>query len=48
VPIAIARDYVAMASGPKRAEFYDADHALNAKARMDRDSFLKETLKLTH
>jgi cephalosporin-C deacetylase-like acetyl esterase len=46
VPLADAKDYVAMASGPKRVEFYDADHALNAKARMDRDSFLRETLKL--
>ena len=48
VPIADAKDYVAMASGPKRVEYYDADHALNAKARMDRDSFLRETLKLIH
>jgi cephalosporin-C deacetylase-like acetyl esterase len=48
VPLANAKDYVAMASGPKRAEFYDADHALNAKARMDRDSFLRKTLKLIY
>lgn len=48
VPLDDAKDYVAMASGPKTVEFYDADHALNAKARTDRDSFLKETLKLTH
>jgi dienelactone hydrolase len=46
VPLADAKDYVAMASGPKRVEFYDADHALNVKARMDRDSFLGKTLKL--
>jgi hypothetical protein len=48
VTLADAKDYVAMASGPKRVEFYDADHALNAKARMDRDSFLRKTLKLIH
>jgi cephalosporin-C deacetylase-like acetyl esterase len=48
VPLADAKDYVAMASGPKRVEFYDADHALNAKARLDRDSFLRKTLKLIH
>jgi dienelactone hydrolase len=48
VPLADAKDYIAMASGPKRVEFYDADHALNAKARMDRDSFLRKTLKLIH
>ena len=48
VPLVDAKDYFAKASGPKRVEFYDADHALNAKARMDRDSFLRETLKLSH
>jgi cephalosporin-C deacetylase-like acetyl esterase len=48
VPLADAKDYVAMASGPKRVEFYDADHALNAGARLDRDSFLRKTLKLIH
>jgi hypothetical protein len=32
VPLANAKDYVAMASGPKKVEFYDADHTLNAKA----------------
>jgi dienelactone hydrolase len=47
VPLPIAKDYVAMASGPKTVEFYDADHALNAKARIERDSFLRKTLKLT-
>lgn len=46
VPLALAKDYVASASGPKTAEFYDADHALNDKARTDRDSFLRKTLKL--
>jgi len=46
VPLALAKDYVAIASGPKTAEFYDADHALNDKARTDRDSFLRKTLKL--
>jgi dienelactone hydrolase len=46
VPLADAKDYVAMSSGPKTTEFYHADHALNAKARMDRDSFLRKTLNL--
>jgi cephalosporin-C deacetylase-like acetyl esterase len=46
VPLADAKDYVAMSSGQKTTEFYDADHALNAKARMDRDSFLRKTLNL--
>ena len=48
MPLANAKDYVATASGPKTAEFYDAGHALNAKARMDRDSFLRTALKLIH
>ena len=47
VPLADAKDYVALASGPKTVTFYDADHALNAKARIDRDSFLRKTLKLS-
>jgi cephalosporin-C deacetylase-like acetyl esterase len=48
VPLADAKDYIAMASGPKKVEFYDADHALNAKAGMDRDNFLIKTLNLIH
>jgi len=47
VPLADARDYAAAASGPKTVEFYDADHALNAKARIDRDAFLRKALKLS-
>lgn len=47
VPLADAKDYVAMASGSKTAQFYDADHSLNAKARMDRESFLRKGLNLT-
>jgi pimeloyl-ACP methyl ester carboxylesterase len=47
-PIAAAKDYVAMASGPKTVKFYDAGHALNAQARADRDSFLRKVLKLPH
>jgi dienelactone hydrolase len=47
VPLASAKDYAAEASEPKTVEFYDADHSFNAKARMDRDSFLRKTLKLT-
>jgi cephalosporin-C deacetylase-like acetyl esterase len=45
VPLASAKDYAAEVSGPKTVEFYDTDHSLNAKARMDRDSFLRKTLK---
>ena len=48
VPLADAKDYVAKASGPKRVAFYDADHALNAKARSDRDAFLRKALSLSH
>ena len=46
VPLADAKDYFALSSGPKRAEFYDSDHALNEKARLDRDRFLQEQLAL--
>jgi len=46
VPLADAKDYVAMSSGPKTTEFYDAEHALNAKARMDHDTFLPKTINL--
>jgi cephalosporin-C deacetylase-like acetyl esterase len=46
VPLADAKDYVAMSSGPKEVVFYDADHALNGKARADRDGFLRKTLNL--
>ncbi len=45
IPLAHAKDYVAMVSGPKTVKYYDADHALNAKARTDRDSFLRKSLK---
>jgi cephalosporin-C deacetylase-like acetyl esterase len=47
VPLADAKDFVAMSSGPKEVQFYDADHALNMKARTDRDGFLRKTLNLT-
>jgi hypothetical protein len=46
VPLADVKDYVAMSSGPKTTGFYDADHALNAKARMYRDGSLRNTLNL--
>lgn len=46
IPVAHAKDYVAMVSGPKTVEFYDAGHALNDKAQADRDGFLKKALKL--
>ena len=45
-PLADAKDYVAIASGPKTIAFYKADHALNAKARRDRNRFLSKTLQL--
>jgi predicted lipoprotein len=48
VPLADAKDYVALASGKKQIQFYDAGHALNEKARADRDAFLKRTLHLAH
>jgi dienelactone hydrolase len=47
VPLQDAKDYVARSSGPKTVRFCDADHALNSKASVDRDDFLRETLKLT-
>jgi fermentation-respiration switch protein FrsA (DUF1100 family) len=46
VPLTRAKDYVAAAAGPKTVKFYDAGHALNDKARADRDSYLIEKLKL--
>ena len=46
VPQADAKDYVAIVSGPKQIQFYDADHALNEKARTDRDKFLGQKLLL--
>jgi cephalosporin-C deacetylase-like acetyl esterase len=46
VPQADANDYVAMVSGSKQVQFYDADHALNEKARADRDEFLRQNLRL--
>ena len=46
VPLQDAKDYIAMSSGAKTVQFYDADHALNAKAGVDRDDFLRKTLKL--
>lgn len=46
VPLQDAKDYIAISSGPKTVRFYDADHALNAKATVDRDGFLRKTLKL--
>jgi len=47
VPLKDAEDYVAMASEPKTVKYYEADHALNAKATADRDAFLRKTLALT-
>ena len=47
VPLQDAKDYIATSSGPKTVRFYDADHALNTNASVDRDEFLRKTLKLT-
>lgn len=45
-PVADAKDYFAMSSGPKEIKLYDSDHALNAQARSDRFAFLREHLGL--
>ncbi len=45
VPLADAKAYIVMASGPKVIKLYDADHGLNNLARMDRDKFLVDTLE---
>jgi len=42
------REYAAVVSEPKRFKLYDAPHALNAEARLDRAEFLKEQLMLKH
>ncbi len=41
---ALAREYAANVSEPKRFRLYDAPHALNAEARRDRIAFLCEML----
>jgi dienelactone hydrolase len=41
-----ARGYAAMVSEPRRFQLYDAPHALNAEARLDRIAFLCDQLKL--
>jgi len=46
VPVAAARHYFEMSSGPKEIEFYDSDHALNGEARHDRYDFLRKRLNL--
>jgi cephalosporin-C deacetylase-like acetyl esterase len=46
VPVAAARHYLEMSSGPKEMKFYDSDHALNAEARHDRYEFLRKRLNL--
>lgn len=40
------RQYAALVSDPKRLQYYDAPHALNAEARRDRIAFLTDQLKL--
>jgi hypothetical protein len=46
VPVAAAKHYFEMSSGPKEMKFYAADHALNAEARHDRYEFLRKHLNL--
>ena len=46
IPDRIARLSLSHFSGPKRMEFYDTGHALNATARVDRAVWLAERLKL--
>jgi len=46
VPLADAKDYVSKSTGPKTVEFYDSEHVLNEKARVDRDEFLRKRLNL--
>ena len=40
------REYAAVVSEPKRFKLYDAEHALNAEARLDRFAFLTEQFHL--
>ena len=42
----MARRYYDLFAEPKRIEFYDAGHALDAKARLDRAEWLRERLSL--
>jgi hypothetical protein len=46
VPIAQARHYFELSSGPKEMKLYDSTHALNAGARDDRYEFLRKRLGL--
>jgi hypothetical protein len=46
VPVAAAKHYFEMSSGPKEIKFYDTGHALNAQARHDRYAFLRKRLNL--
>ena len=41
-----ARQYYDLVSDPKILKFYDAPHALNAEARLDRVAFLASELEL--
>lgn len=43
-----AREYAAVVREPKQFKLYDAPHALNRQARLDRDAFLAEQLQLKH
>jgi cephalosporin-C deacetylase-like acetyl esterase len=46
IPEHIVRKTVSYFQEPKRLEFYDAGHELNARARADRVSWLRQRLKL--
>jgi dienelactone hydrolase len=47
VPLKDAKDYFALSTGPKEAQFYDSGHALNKQARLDRFKFLQQHLALS-
>lgn len=47
IPEAFARHYYDLFGEPKRIAFYEAGHALNSKARIDRVQWLAERLKLS-
>ncbi len=46
LPERVVRKSLAYFNGPKRIEFYDAGHALNSTARLDRAKWLRARLKL--
>lgn len=46
LPERIVRKSFAYFNGPKQIEFYDAGHALNSAARLDRAQWLRGRLRL--